>query len=540
MTEFKSFDLAQPILRAISEQGYTAVTPIQSKSIPILLQGHDLLGVAQTGTGKTAAFSLPLLHRLATSKRNIRRGHPHGLVLAPTRELACQIGDSVRAYGRHLNLRTSVVIGGHSMRKQVKTLSRGIHLLIATPGRLVDLMNQGHIELDQVEIFVLDEADRMLDMGFIHDVRRISAKLTSKPQTAMFSATMPKPVQKLADGLLENPKSIKYAPAGTIADKVKQKIFFLPREKKRDLLKKLLRDEQLQRVLIFTRTKHRADSLTKTLNQLGIETRALHGNKSQSYRQRSLNQFRKGEIRTLVATDIAARGIDVDDVTHVINFELPNEPDSYVHRIGRTARAGANGMALSFCDREELPYLQDIEKTIRQKIPVDADYQYYAGDEAQSDESQSNDSSRTRDGSRAKGASRRKSAGRSKNASRKGNAARTKHASDAKGGSRKKDASRKNNASRKNVASHSKSASRKNANSHARDDTRKNEGSQTTTPKSNASKANASKTNSSKANTKPSRSSKPVKFRRKKKSGSYKGGSGKHNQSAKGSTRRAA
>ena len=369
----------------------------------------------------------------------------------------------------------------------------------------------------------------MLDMGFIHDVRRISAKLTNKPQTAMFSATMPKPVLKLADGLLEKHKYIEFAPAGTIADKVKQKIFFLPREKKRDLLKKLLRDEKLQRVLIFTRTKHRVDSLAKTLNQLGIESRALHGNKSQSYRQRSLNQFRKGDIRTLVATDIAARGIDIDDVTHVINFELPNEPDSYVHRIGRTARAGANGMALSFCDREELPYLRDIEKTIRQKIPVDADYQYYSGDEAQSDEFQSNCSSRTKNGSRAKCVSRRKNAGRSKNASRKRSAARTKNTTTSK------DGSRKNNVSRKNVAFHGKSVSRKKANSHARDETRKNEGSQATT-----SKTNSSKSNSSQANTKPSKSTKPVKFRRKKRSAHYKSRSGKNNQSARSAAFRCA
>lgn len=380
MTDFTGFDLAQPILRAIADEGYSTPTPIQQKSIPALLEGHDLLGVAQTGTGKTASFALPLLNRLASNGTRPQSRKPRALILAPTRELAGQINDSIRAYGRHMHLRSTVVYGGASIRPQIKTLAQGVHILVATPGRLIDLMNQRHLYLDDVEIFILDEADRMLDMGFIPDVKKITAALPNKRQTVMFSATMPGTIQGLADGLLRDPIRVEVAPAATTVEKIEQRVLFVRKDNKRALLGELLDDRDISRVLIFTRTKHGADRVSRHLHQNGIQSDAIHGNKTQNARQRALNSFRSGKIRALVATDIAARGIDVDGVTHVINFDLPNEPESYVHRIGRTARAGASGIAISFCDVEERGYLRDIEKIIRQSVPVFEDHSFHAAE----------------------------------------------------------------------------------------------------------------------------------------------------------------
>ncbi len=378
MTDFAGLDLAQPILRAIADEGYTTPTPIQGKSIPPLLDGRDLLGVAQTGTGKTAAFALPILDYLSEEPGKAVPNKPLALILAPTRELAGQINDSFRNYGRYLPLRSTVIFGGVSARSQIQAMNRGVHVLVATPGRLLDLMNQGQVRLDEVEIFVLDEADRMLDMGFVRDVKKIIAALPKERQTLLFSATMPKSVQSLADGLLDDPVRVEVAPAATTVEKVEQQVLFVPKDKKRALLGELLLDEDIARVLIFTRTKHGANRVARHLHQCGIEADAIHGNKTQNARQRALKGFRLGQVRALVATDIAARGIDVDGVTHVINFDLPNEPESYVHRIGRTARAGANGMAISFCDHDERAYLRDIEKTIRQSVPVMEDHPYHA------------------------------------------------------------------------------------------------------------------------------------------------------------------
>ena len=378
MIDFAGLELAQPILRAIADEGYTTPTPLQGKSIPPLLEGRDLLGIAQTGTGKTAAFALPLLHRLAEGAGKPHRRQPRALILAPTRELAGQICDSLGTYGRHLHLRSAVVFGGTPIRPQIQALAQGVHVLVATPGRLIDLMNQGHLHLDAVEIFVLDEADRMLDMGFIRDVKKIAAALPARRQTMMFSATMPKSVQGLADGLLSDPVRIEAAPAATTVEEVEQRVLFVAKEKKRALLSDLLNDEGMERVLIFTRTKHGANRVARHLHQSGIQSDAIHGNKAQNARHRALRNFRSGHIRALVATDIAARGIDVEGVTHVINFDLPNDPESYVHRIGRTARAGASGIAISFCDSGERANLRDIEKTIRQSLPVIEDHPYHA------------------------------------------------------------------------------------------------------------------------------------------------------------------
>jgi ATP-dependent RNA helicase RhlE len=378
MTTFSGLNLAQPILRAITDGGYTTPTPIQEKSIPALLQGRDLLGVAQTGTGKTAAFALPLLHRLSETPRKAQSRKPLALILAPTRELASQINDSLRIYGRHVHLRSCVIFGGTSARPQIQALNRGVHIAVATPGRLLDLMNQGHLRLDAIEVFILDEADRMLDMGFIHDVKKIIAAVPNKRQTLLFSATMPNSVQGLADGLLRDPVRVEITPSATTVEKIDQRVLFVPKDKKRALLGELMNNQDIKRVLIFTRTKHGADRVARHLHQCGVQSDAIHGNKAQNARQRALKSFRSGHIRALVATDIAARGIDVDGVTHVINFDLPNDPESYVHRIGRTARAGATGMAISFCDHDERSYLRDIEKTIRQGVEVIVDHPYHS------------------------------------------------------------------------------------------------------------------------------------------------------------------
>ena len=380
MTDFAGLELAQPILRAISDEGYTTPTPIQGKSIPPLLDGRDLLGVAQTGTGKTAAFALPILHRLADNGGKASSRRPRALILAPTRELASQIGDSFRHYGRHLRLRTGVVFGGTPIRRQIRALAQGLDVLVATPGRLIDLMKQGHVHLDAVEVFVLDEADRMLDMGFIRDVRKIAAAVPARRQTALFSATMPNSVQGLANSLLCQPVRVEVDPTVTTAENVEQQVVFVPKDKKRALLSSLLKDEGFERVLVFTRTKHAANRVARHLQQCGIPSDAIHGNKAQNARQRALKDFKDGRIRALVATDIAARGIDVDGVTHVINFELPNEPESYVHRIGRTARAGAAGIAISFCAADERAYLRDIERTIKRRVTVIEDHPFHSAE----------------------------------------------------------------------------------------------------------------------------------------------------------------
>jgi ATP-dependent RNA helicase RhlE len=378
MTSFSDLVLIEPLLRALTGEGYATPTPIQVAAIPPLLEGRDLLGIAQTGTGKTAAFAVPLLQRLTATKQRAPARSARVLVLTPTRELAIQIYESFATYGRHLRLSGTVVFGGVGQSPQVKALARGVDVLVATPGRLLDLIDQRHLTLDGIEAFVLDEADRMLDMGFIHAVRRIARLLPTKRHTLLFSATMPDAVAEIAAGLLHNPVRVEVTPVASTAERVEQRILFVEKPNKRPLLTELLRDDTITRALVFTRTKHGADRVAEQLARAGVQSGAIHGNKSQGARQKALLDFRKGELRVLVATDIAARGIDVEGVSHVINFDLPNEPESYVHRIGRTARAGAAGFAISFCDAEETEYLRDIEKVIRQPVPVDSDHPYHA------------------------------------------------------------------------------------------------------------------------------------------------------------------
>ncbi|UPL51124.1 DEAD/DEAH box helicase [Hymenobacter sublimis] len=377
---FDELNLIDPILGALREEGYTTPTPIQQQAIPQVLEGHDLLGIAQTGTGKTAAFTVPILqilHQTAQVERHAP-GRIRCLVLTPTRELAIQIGESFAAYGRHLpKLRSTVIFGGVGQHPQVQALKRGVEVLIATPGRLLDLMNQGFIDLRNIEIFVLDEADRMLDMGFIHDIKRILPKLPARRQTLFFSATMPGQIQELANSILRpNPVKVTVTPVSSTADTVTQAVYMVEKNDKPALLEHVLSDKNIRRVLVFTRTKHGADKVVRTLAKAEIPAEAIHGNKSQNHRQRALSNFKAGTTRVLVATDIAARGIDVDELTHVINYEIPNEPETYVHRIGRTGRAGADGTALSFCDDEERAYLQDIQKLIRRQVPVVQSHPY--------------------------------------------------------------------------------------------------------------------------------------------------------------------
>ncbi|RGM45288.1 MULTISPECIES: DEAD/DEAH box helicase [Bacteroides] len=364
---FENLKLIEPILRALQEEGYSTPTPIQEKSIPILLQGKDLLGCAQTGTGKTAAFSIPILQKLY--KTDNRQGIK-ALILTPTRELAIQIGESFEAYGKYTGLRHAVIFGGVGQKPQTDELKRGIQILIATPGRLQDLVNQGFINLKTLDFFVLDEADRMLDMGFIHDIRRILKLLPPRRQTLFFSATMPPEIEKLAKSMLTAPEKVEVTPVSSTVDTISQSIYFVEKKEKKDLLLYLLKDPAIESVLIFTRTKYGADKLARILNKAGIGAEAIHGNKSQNARQRALTGFKSHTLRVLIATDIAARGIDVDQLSHVINYELPNIPETYVHRIGRTGRAGHNGVAISFCESEELPYLKDIQKLIGKTIPI--------------------------------------------------------------------------------------------------------------------------------------------------------------------------
>ncbi|MBI5849921.1 MAG: DEAD/DEAH box helicase [Planctomycetes bacterium] len=373
---FAGLGLSDRLLRALADCGYHAPTPIQTQAIPHLVQGKDLLGIAQTGTGKTAAFALPTLDFLAHDRAPLHPREVRCLVLVPTRELASQVHESFRDYGKHHDLRYAVVFGGVGIGAQQKALSRGVDVLVATPGRLLDLMSQRSVVLRDVEVFVLDEADRMLDMGFIRDVRKIIDALPKDRQSLLFSATMPVEVVQLTKAILIDPVRVEVAPQTKTADKVEQSIYFVEKAQKRELLAKLLEDGKMFRTLVFTRTKHGADRVVRSLKAAGFAAAAIHGNKAQGARERALGSFKDGKVPVLVATDIAARGLDVDDISHVVNFDLPNVPETYVHRIGRTARAGRGGVALSFCDQEEREYLRDIEKLIGQSVPVVVEHAY--------------------------------------------------------------------------------------------------------------------------------------------------------------------
>lgn len=374
---FEKLNLIEPIQRALTTEGYIQPTPIQERSIPIILKRRDLLGCAQTGTGKTAAFAIPIL-QILHAEQSSGKGQKRikSLILTPTRELAIQIGESFTAYGKHTGLRHTVIYGGVPQKAQTDALRNGVDILIATPGRLLDLMNQRYINLQHIKLFVLDEADRMLDMGFIHDVKRIIAKLPVKRQTLFFSATMPQKISELASDILVDPVKVEVTPVSSTANTIKQAVYFVNKGDKKSLLTHLLQDQSIATALVFTRTKHGANRVTKDLNRVGIQAEAIHGNKSQTARQRALSNFKSKRTRVLVATDIAARGIDVEELSHVINFELPNIPETYVHRIGRTGRAGASGIALSFCDAEEKAYLHSIHKLISRPIPVVEDHPF--------------------------------------------------------------------------------------------------------------------------------------------------------------------
>src|SRR4051812_17390801 len=369
--QFADLKLSPPILRALEIEGYQVPTPIQAQSIPVVLSGRDLIGCAQTGTGKTAAFALPILDRLhhnpapANTHRKVRV-----LVLCPTRELATQIGHGFKAYGREVKVRYSVIFGGVGQGPQVDSLRSGVDVVVACPGRLLDLMNQGHVDLSHVDTLVLDEADRMLDMGFIHDIKRILTKVPTKRQTLFFSATMPPEIRKLADTILREPVTVRIAPASAVADRIEESVYLVNRDTKPQLLAHLVKDLPMYRAIVFSRTKHGADKIVKKLKGFGIESAAIHGNKSQNNRNRALTLFKTDKIGVLVATDIAARGIDIDGVTHVVNYDVTHEPETYVHRIGRTARAGASGTAISFCDHEERPNLSAIEKLVKRRIRI--------------------------------------------------------------------------------------------------------------------------------------------------------------------------
>lgn len=382
---FKDLQLIEPLLKALRQQGYTKPTAIQEQAIPFILQGHDLLGCAQTGTGKTAAFAMPILQRMHEQREGGNRQHTNGqrqhrtiqtLVLTPTRELAIQVEESLRNYGMYLDLRHLVVYGGVSQFSQVNALRGGVDILVATPGRLLDLVNQRHVSLNNIKFFVLDEADRMLDMGFVQDVKRIIARLPVQKQTLFFSATMPPEIKQLANILLKNPVKVEVTPVSSTVDSIEQRLYYVEKQNKRLLLTHLLSNADVLSALVFTKTKHGADRLAKDLNRNNVKAEAIHGNKSQQERQRALHSLKSKRTRVLVATDIAARGIDIDELTHVINFDLPEIPETYVHRIGRTGRAGATGIAISFCDYEEKISLADIQKLIAKGIPVVKDHPY--------------------------------------------------------------------------------------------------------------------------------------------------------------------
>ena len=366
---FTELELIDPILNALKKQWYSQATPIQEQAIPEILAGRDVLGAAQTGTGKTAAFAIPTLQLLSREKKleNTNTGIKC-LILTPTRELAIQIEENIQAYGTELPLKHAVIFGGVNQNSQVQKLKRGVDILVATPGRLIDLMNQGFVSLAKVEIFILDEADRMLDMWFIHDMRKVLAVLPKERQTLFFSATMPKEISHLADDILKNPVKIEVTPVSSTAEKVSQAVFFVQKWDKKDLLISVLENPKMEQILVFTRTKHGADRVVRELDKSDIRAEAIHGNKSQNHRQRALSNFKSGKTRVLIATDIAARGIDIDELMFVVNYDLPNEPETYVHRIGRTGRAGREGVSLSFCDQEEFEFLLDIEKLTGQEI----------------------------------------------------------------------------------------------------------------------------------------------------------------------------
>ena len=368
---FENLNITAPILEALKTEGYTTPTPIQQQTIPLALEGKDILGCAQTGTGKTAAFAIPIIQLMSQEGTPLNGRRPiRALILTPTRELAIQIAESFENYGAKTNLKYEVIFGGVSQNGQVRSLRSGVDVLIATPGRLLDLINQKLVHLNQLQFFVLDEADRMLDMGFLNDVKKIITKIPQKRHSLFFSATMPEPIVKLANTILVNPSKVEVTPVSSTANTINQAVYFVDKENKKHLLKEVLADKKIDRALVFTRTKHGADKVVIDLVKAGIKSQAIHGNKSQNARQRALNSFKSKETRVLVATDIAARGIDIDDLTHVINYELPNIPESYVHRIGRTGRAGADGIAIAFCDAEEKAYLKDIQKLIGKAIPV--------------------------------------------------------------------------------------------------------------------------------------------------------------------------
>ena len=376
---FADLRLIEPLLRAISTEGYDTPTPVQEQAIPHILAGRDLLGCAQTGTGKTAAFALPILQRLsAAAATKGARALSRCLILCPTRELASQIAESFRAYGKNLKLRHAVVYGGVGQNPQVAALRQGVEVVIATPGRVLDLIGQGHVDLRGIEVLVLDEADRMLDMGFINDIRKIVGKIPAQRQTLMFSATMPPEIRRLADTLLRNPATVQVSPSSATADGIDQSVYFVEKRNKSTLLAHLVDQLPMSRAIVFTRTKHGADKVVRHLHSSGIKAEAIHGNKSQNARERALSNFRSNKTPVLVATDIASRGIDVDGITHVVNYDISHEPETYVHRIGRTARAGASGAAVSFCDAEEMPNLRAIQRLIRSSIPVKTDHPTYA------------------------------------------------------------------------------------------------------------------------------------------------------------------
>ncbi|MCB8999918.1 MAG: DEAD/DEAH box helicase [Bacteroidales bacterium] len=367
---FKSLQITDSIIKALTEEGYTTPTPIQTQSVPLILEGNDILGCAQTGTGKTAAFAIPIIQLLSERKNFSNRRAIRSLIVTPTRELAIQIGESFTAYGRHNHLKHTVVFGGVNQNPQTNALRAGVDILIATPGRLLDLINQGFISLREVEIFVLDEADRMLDMGFIHDVRKLISLLPKKRQSLFFSATMPDEIVKLAATILHNPSRVSVTPVSSTVDIIKQYVYFVDKGNKNPLLLEVLKNEDIKTALVFTRTKHGADKVVRMLQKNKISAEAIHGNKAQNARQRALSNFKAQTTRVLVATDIAARGIDVDELEYVINYEISNIPETYVHRIGRTGRAGARGTAIAFCDAEEKAYLKDVEKLISKRIEV--------------------------------------------------------------------------------------------------------------------------------------------------------------------------
>ena len=370
--------LIEPLRRAIADEGYTTPTPIQEQAIPHVLQGRDILGCAQTGTGKTAAFTLPLLQGMVKANRRTQPNRPRALILTPTRELAAQIGDSIATYGRHVRMSHAVIFGGVGQEPQERTMRRGVDIVVATPGRLLDLMEQRHVLLDAIEVFVLDEADRMLDMGFIPSVRRVIAKLPRKRHSLFFSATMPPVVAKLAQELLHNPVQVTVDPEKPTVERISQSVLFVDKGNKDELLLNLINTRNMDKVIVFTRTKHGADRVVRSLSGGRIRSSAIHGNKSQGARTNALDGFKSGNVRALVATDIAARGIDVDGITHVINYDLPQDAESYVHRIGRTARAGTDGDAISFCCARERDALRSIESLIRKPVPVESDHRWHS------------------------------------------------------------------------------------------------------------------------------------------------------------------